>query len=295
MKAAFGFSVTLAAGLWLLAAGAVAPVEAAQLRQVTEKVFPLEPGGEFHINSQNGRIVVEAWDRPEARVQITREVRASDDERAAQLMKELSAEVTLSKTGITVESKYPKRSENVGLWDVLGQKVTALNIHYYVQVPAKTQVVLVTSNGEIRVRGIAGMVIGETMNGDVDVSSASGHVEVSTTNGDIRLAGITGSARAGTTNGGINVEIRKLDAGDNVTLQTTNGNVVASLPNNLKATIEAATTNGAVNIGYVIVRQSGSTSRTVVGKIGGGDGSAVKLRTTNGNVTVKKVGDSGTG
>ena len=124
----------------------------------------------------------------------------------------------------------------MGIWDVLGQKVTSLNIHYYIQVPAKTSVVLVTSNGEIRVRGIAGQVIGETMNGDVDVSSASGHVEVSTTNGDIRLAGIVGSARAGTTNGGISVEIRKLTVGEDVNLQTTNGNVSASLPGDLKAT-----------------------------------------------------------
>ncbi|MGH7681168.1 MAG: DUF4097 family beta strand repeat-containing protein [Candidatus Eiseniibacteriota bacterium] len=292
MKASVRLSVALAAGVLLTVAAGAPQAVAAQLRQVTEKVFPLEPGGEFRINSQNGRIVVEAWDRPEVRIQITREVRASDDERAAQLMKDLSADVTVSKTSISIESKYPKRSESVGIWDVLGQKVTALNIHYYVQVPAKTRVVLVTSNGEIRVRGIAGQVLGETMNGDVEVSSTTGHVEVSTTNGDIRLAGITGSARAGTTNGGINVEIRKLDVGDNVTLQTTNGNVSASLPSNLKATIEAVTTNGAVSIGYAIVRVGGSTSRAVVGTIGGGDGPAVKLRTTNGNVTVKKAGES---
>ncbi len=295
MKASIRLGVALAAGLLFGAAGGASPVDAAQLRQVTERTFAFQPGGELHINSQNGRIVVEAWDRSEARVQITREVRASDDQRAAELMKDLSADVSLSKTGITIDSKYPKRVESVGIWDVLGQKVTSLNIHYYIQVPAKTSVVLVTSNGEIRVRGIAGQVIGETMNGDVDVSSASGHVEVSTTNGDIRLAGIVGSARAGTTNGGISVEIRKLTVGEDVNLQTTNGNVSASLPGDLKATIEAVTTNGAVSIGYTMERASGSSSRSVVGTIGGGDGSAVKLRTTNGNVTVKKLGQSSSG
>ncbi len=295
MKARVGFGLALVAGLSLATACGLPRAEAAQLREVTERVFPFEPGGELRINSQNGRIVVEAWDRPEARVQITREVRANEDQRAAELMKELRADVTLAKGSIVIESKYPKRAESVGIWDVLGQRVTALNVHYYVQVPTKTRVVLMTSNGELRVRGITGHVVGQTVNGNVDVTSATGHVEVSTTNGDIRLAGIVGSARAGTTNGGINAEIRRLQSGEGVDLQTTNGNVTAALPSDLKGVIEAVTTNGRVSIGYSFEKLGVSSSKVVYGKIGGGDGSAVKLRTTNGNVTVKKVGESASG
>ena len=56
--------------------------EGAEARAVTERVFPLKPGGELAIESQNGRITVEAWNRPEARVQITRIVRANDEKRA---------------------------------------------------------------------------------------------------------------------------------------------------------------------------------------------------------------------
>lgn len=294
MKTPVRFGLALAVTVALAAAGGVSRVDAAQLREVTERVFPLEPGGELRINSQNGRITVEAWGKSEARVQITREVRASEGSRAAELMKELRVDVTVSKNSITIDSRYPKRSESVGIWDVLGQKVTALNIHYYVQVPAKTRLVLETANGELRVRGTSGYVVGQTVNGDIDVASATGHVEVSTTNGDIRLTGINGSARAGTTNGGINAEIRRLDPGQGVELATTNGNVNVALPADLKGLIEAITTNGTVSIGYTVERQGVSSSKVVLGKIGGGDGSGIKLRTTNGNVTVKKVG-SGSG
>jgi hypothetical protein len=281
--------VALAACVSAAAAGVPPTARAAQARQVNERVFAFEPGGKLTIESQNGRIVVEAWDRPEARIQITREVRAGDDERVAELIKELRADVTIAKGEITIESNYPRRPETVGILDVLGQKVTALNIHYYVQVPAKTSVVLVTSNGEVRVRGTSGSVTAQTVNGSIDVSSVTGHVSVSTTNGDIKLSGIHGSARAGTTNGGINAAFRRLEAGAGVTLATVNGNVSVTLPGTLKGTIGAETTNGRVRIDYAIEKVGVSSSKVVVGKIGGGDGVAVQLRTTNGNVTVKKA------
>src|SRR6266571_8439157 len=79
----------LAAWLCLCLFGLAPAAEAAQLREVTERVFPMKPGGELDINSQNGRITVEAWNRPEARIQITRTVRANSETRAAELMKEL--------------------------------------------------------------------------------------------------------------------------------------------------------------------------------------------------------------
>ncbi len=281
----------LAAWLCLSVFGWAPATEAAQLREVTEKVFPLQPGGELLINSQNGRITVEAWDRPEARVQITRTVRASDDKRAAALMKELRADVTLGEGRIEIQSRYPKRTESVGIWDVLGQRVTSLNIHYYVQVPAQTRLHLETSNGEIQVRGTSGALVGQTVNGDVEVTSTSGRVEVNTTNGNIRLVGIHGATRASTTNGGIEAEIRQLDSGAGVDLSTTNGDLTAVLPADLKAQLEARTTNGRVSIGFPVEMVGRASSKLVRGRIGGG-GAAVSLSTTNGNIVVKRVGES---
>jgi putative adhesin len=268
-----------------------APAVAAELREVTEKVFPLKPGGELVIDSQNGRITVEAWNRPEARIQITRTVRAGDAKRAAELMKELRADVTLGEGLIEVESRYPKRAESVGIWDVLGQRVSSLNIHYYVQVPAQTRLHLETSNGEIQIRGIAATVVGQTVNGDVDVTSTTGHVEVSTTNGNIRLVGIQGGTEASTTNGGIQAEIRRLDSDGEVDLSTTNGDLEAVLPANLKAKLEATTTNGSVSIGFPVEMIGRASSKLVRARIGGG-GAAVSLSTTNGNIVVKRAGES---
>ena len=277
--------------LWLVAGGLGDPADAAQRKQVTEKVFPLEPGGDLRIESQNGRITVEAWNRNEVRVQITRMVRANDDKRADEILKEMQVDVALGPGRIEIVSRFPKRVESVGFWDVLGQRVTAMNIHYYVQVPARTGLELTTTNGELQIKGTTGAVSGKTVNGSVEVRGIRGPVEVETTNGNIRLSGIAGSARAGTTNGTIAAELRQIDAGGRIALSTTNGNVTASLPGDLKATVDAETTNGRVRVAYPVQRLAGSTARVLHAKIGGG-GVDVTLRTTNGNIVIQKIGQS---
>lgn len=281
----------VSAWLCLSALGWAPAAEAAQLREVTERVLPFRPGGALEIKSQNGRITVEAWDRPEARIQMTRTVRANSDKRAAELMKELRADVTVGEGKIEIESRYPKRAENVGIWDVLGRRVSALNIHYYVQIPSQTRLQLETSNGEIQVRGTSGSLVGQTVNGTIDVTSTSGRVEVNTTNGNIRLVGIQGATRASTTNGGIQAEIRRLDPGAGVELSTTNGDLTAVLPAELKAQLEAMTTNGRVSVGFPVEMVGRASSKMVRGKIGGG-GAAVNLTTTNGDIVVKRAGES---
>ena len=284
----------LVAGLALVFISVAGPQPAysAQLRQVTEKVFPFGQGGSLSIENQNGRITVEAWDRPEVRIQITRIVRSGDDARAAALMKELRADIGIGDGKIEVVSRYPKRAESFGIWDVLGQRITALNIHYYVQVPTRTRLVLETSNGELRVRGTTGRVVGQTVNGNVEVTSVSGPVDVNTTNGNVRLWGLDGSAHAGTTNGGIEAELKRIEASGSVELATTNGDVSAAFPADLRATLDAVTTNGRITVGYPVEQPGVTTSKKVQGKIRGG-GIALTLRTTNGNIVLRKLGEAG--
>lgn len=273
--------------------GLASPASAVQKKIVTEKVFPLPPGGDLRIESQNGHISVETWNRPEASVQITRIARANEDRDAEALLKEMEAEVTLSPGRIEIVSRFPKRTETVGFWDILGQRVTSMNIHYHVKVPARTGLDLETTNGELEVKGTTAGLKGRTVNGAVQVRGVRGSVEVQTTNGSIQLSGIEGSTLAGTTNGTITAELRQIDASGKVVLSTTNGNVTASLPGNLKANVDAQTTNGRVRVAYPVTKRGGSTARSLHATIGGG-GVEVNLRTTNGHIVIRKIG-SGAG
>lgn len=274
------------AGVVVGIGSSIRPAEGAEARAVTERVFPLQAGGELTIESQNGRITVEAWNRPQARVQITRIVRANEEKRAQELLKEVQADVSVLPERISIKSRYPKRTENVGIWDVLGQRVTSMNIHYYVQVPIDTDLILQTSNGDLQIKGTSGDIDGQTVNGGIEVRSVSGPVEVSTTNGNIRLASVGGEMHAETTNGDVAAEL--MQVGKEVELTTTNGDVKVFLPGAAKAEIDASTTNGRVRVGYPIQREGGSTARTLHGRIGGGGGATLLLRTTNGNIVVDR-------
>ncbi len=279
-------------GVSVLAAVSVssARVDAAEIKRVTERVFPFSPGGELRLKDKNGRITVEGWARPEVRVQITRSVRAGDDAKAEELLKQLKADVEVREERIDIVSRFPKRQESIGLWDILGRKVASLQIHYYIQVPRETDMNLETSNGEIRVRGVAGSLVASTTNGDVHIAQAEGRTDVSTTNGEIEIVGASGSARARTTNGSVVAELRAIGSKDLVELSTTNGNVEAYFPNDLKAMLEAQTTNGRVSVAFPITMQGVMTSKSIRGTISGG-GATVSLATTNGNVEVRRLGE----
>jgi len=276
------------AGVAFLAGAA--PGRAAEIRNVGERTFPFAPGGEVFIESQNGRIVVEAWDRSQIRVQITRTVRAGNGARARELMKGLRADVELRPNQLRIQSRYPRVRENLGIWDILGGRVAALQVHYYLQVPRNTSFTLETSNGEVRVRGTRGDVKVVTVNGDLEFTGVNGSLEIQTTNGEVRLTGIEGSAAAQTTNGGITAMFSSVPPRGVVDLGTTNGNVEVTVPKSLRALFEATTTNGRVSItGFEIKTRGPITSKSVRGIIGGG-GANVTLRTTNGNVDVTPTG-----
>lgn len=288
-----GWGVALLATVALLGAGAP-NADAAQAKKVAEKVFEFAPDGEVSIESRNGRIVIEAWDRPEVRVQITRTVRAADDQQAQALLKELKADVELTPGRLDIVSRYPKRRENVGLWDFLGRRVAAMDIHYYLQVPRTTALTLQTTNGEIRVRGTSRTVNASTTNGDIRISGAGGPIEIETTNGALELLAISGDVKGTTTNGSIRAEIGSLGDAGNVELETTNGNVIVQLPPSLRASVTASTTNGKVTSSFPLTLSGAMSSKSIRGTIGGsGKGAALAFATTNGNIQLLKIGERG--
>ncbi len=288
-----GVGVALVAALVMSVAGADTAA-ATQAKKVAEKVFEFAPEGEVTIESRNGRIVIEAWDRPQVRVQITRTVRAADAQQAQALLKELKADVELRPGRLEIVSRYPKRRENVGLWDFLGRKIAAMDIHYYLQVPKATAVTLHTTNGEIRVRGTSRGVDAATTNGDIRVSGASGPVEVETTNGELELLAISGDVSGTTTNGSIRAEIGSLAENGSVALGTTNGNVVVHLPPSLKASVTASTTNGKVTSSFPLTLSGAMSSKSIRGTIGGsGKGAALTFATTNGTIQLLRIGERG--
>jgi DUF4097 and DUF4098 domain-containing protein YvlB len=282
----------IALAVALLAGTAAGPTTAtgAEVRKVTEKTIPFTESGAISIENQNGRITVEAWDRSDVRIQITRIARASDAQKAEEYLKQIRAEMEVTGSSIEIRSRFPKRNEKVGLFDVLSERVASFQIQYYLQVPVRTALALESTNGGIRVRGTRDGLKAETTNGNIELAGVTGTIATESTNGGIEVRNAAGSVAAATTNGGILIELKKLDAGGKVSAETTNGSVEVYLPGTVKANLEAETTNGRVSVTLPVTSKGPMTSKSVRGTMGGG-GPDITLATTNGNIEVRRLED----
>ena len=75
--------------------------------------------------------------------------------------------------------------------------------------------------------------------------------------------------------------------GVSANLQTTNGSIDLNLPGNFSGQIDAKTSKGRVRSDFP-VPVTDKSEKQLAGKIGGGGSAKVKLRTTNGNINLKK-------
>lgn len=121
-----------------------------------------------------------------------------------------------------------------------------------------------------------------SVNGDVTVGSVLSELIVKTTNGDITVGASRGAVRVATTNGDVELGIDSVGGGVNV--QTTNGDVTVHTARGVSGTLRMQTTNGDLEFGLTGTVTT-RTRRQVAALLGSG-GSAIELRTTNGDISV---------
>ena len=96
-------------GRWLCAlllVGATAQA-ATLLKERFEQTVPLRPGSEVRLSNANGAVTLEAWDRPEVRIEAEKQVRAGSDAAARKLMSQIRIEVANTPAGVRIDSVRP--------------------------------------------------------------------------------------------------------------------------------------------------------------------------------------------
>lgn len=146
------------------------------------------------------------------------------------------------------------------------------SVSFVVEVPAGTNLRLTTHNGPISIDGMRSTIEMRADNGPISVRRASG--------GDIR-------GRA--SNGPVSVD---LDGsrweGRGLDLETTNGPVALSIPENYSAALETGTVNGPMSVDFpMTVTIQGRVHRRINTTLGSG-GAPVRVVTTNGPVSIRR-------
>lgn len=189
----------------------------AQQTQRIDTTFSFSSTGIVDLASISGDIVVNGWERREARV-----LAYTDRGR-------IEYEFTGSRLSMEHRREGSWRGRN------------AEGTRYEVSVPRGARVMLRTTSGEVEVRSVGGDVEVHSTSGDVTIVEANGRVEVGTVSGEVMLSKIRGDVDATSVSG--SVEARDVE-GD-LNLGSTSGDLVVDGARGRN--VELSTTSGDVS------------------------------------------------
>jgi DUF4097 and DUF4098 domain-containing protein YvlB len=241
-----GFSVDVASG---------------RAQDTWTRSYALTAGGRLELINTNGRISAEPAEGDQVELVAERIAKASTDEAAQELMKQLDIREETGDSRVRVEVRAPR---------TFG--VSGFEVRWTVKVPRGVVVDLRTSNGRVALTGLHGEVHASTVNGGIEG----------------RGLGVT-SLEATTVNGGVDVELTNaLTSAGSISLEAVNGGVALALPDGSQASVVARVTNGGISTTGLDFQTTGEqTRRRFEGTLNGG-GARVTLQTTNGGVRLSK-------
>lgn len=235
---------------------------------------------EVKIEVRNGSIEVRTWDRNEIDVDIEERVNEYDRDDAERIAGE--AELTSRKQGSTLVLE-------IDYGDLSKKEQGHYSCSVDVRLPERLALRLMSTNGAIRAENVKGEVDAQTTNGAISVGGSEDDVRVQTTNGAVRVGWVGGDLKVKSTNGALNLA----GAGGNVEARTTNGGILLRVDPESNFVVEAETTNGRISEDLSHRKFEAKFNRRHTHLIGAygesGEANKIRLRTTNGRVTIEEA------
>lgn len=144
------------------------------------------------------------------------------------------------------------------------------SVSYQILVPRNTNLKLIANNGGI------------------SISDVEGTMDFETKNGGINVRDVAGSVKGRTRNGGVNARLAgKSWRGAGLDLETTNGGINLTLPENYSAKLQTGTVNGGFKSDLELTVKLKEYRRGVnIDTDLNGGGAPVRIVTTNGGVRI---------
>jgi len=247
--------------------------------------------GVLRVHNANGRTCVLAEDRDDVEVRAIKNARAESTEEAERLLEQIRIVCEETGDALEFEVDVPRR------WNRRGYANLEMRI------PRGLAVDVTASNGKVSIHGVRGQVHTRSSNGSVHIEDVTGDIEIATSNakvscsntcgrllarssnGKIELLNHSGSMDASTSNGLIRAALDKVGK-EGVQLATSNGRIVLELPADVDAEIDIRVDNGVIRNERELCRSSRASNGQIRGRLGAG-GSLIKLRTSNGSISLK--------
>ncbi|HET7537164.1 MAG TPA: DUF4097 family beta strand repeat-containing protein, partial [Candidatus Didemnitutus sp.] len=289
----------------------------AKITRTVEKTFTVQEGGNLKTVTQGGDIVIHTADVATVHVVAKEVIRASTEQEADELLKDL--ELTMEQQGndVTVEAKYDKSSGfHIGNWP-------PVHVSFTITVPKSYNANLSTSGGDIQVDSLKGNVRARTSGGNLHFERIEGDIDGGTSGGDVTLKEGTAHAKLTTSGGNIHVDraggpTQVSTSGGDIVLNsvaqllkatTSGGNIRATITEPIKQDTELGTSGGDVTVHVVkgagfqldastsggdvdaagltiTIEKGGSGKSKLIGAVNGG-GPRLKLRSSGGDITIR--------
>jgi DUF4097 and DUF4098 domain-containing protein YvlB len=284
----------LPGGLWL-AAGTI--LAAADFENNLEKTFQVAPGGKLIVEADQGSCELTSVEGDKVQVRVLRESKSATRAQANELF--ANHEVTFQQDGGTVSVVAKSKKD---LTSFLRANRPYLQVRYLISLPAKLDVDLKTSGGDIVVGNRDGSVQARTSSGAIRLQHASGSIEVNDSGGNITIGEAGGDLIAQTSSGSISVQkvsgkaeisnsggdIQIDDAARAVVAKTSSGSIRLK---SVKGDVEASNSGGDIQADLVGGNLVASTSSGSI-NLGQLKGQRVNLKNSGGDIGIESADGS---
>jgi len=258
---------------------------------VEELRFEISGRNVVRLHNANGRTRVIGEDRSDIAVVVSKTARAESTEAANRLLAEIRLVSKDIENRLDLGIEIPRR------WNRRG----CANVE--IRIPKKMQIEIASINGRIEVDGLRARVRARSSNGSACIRDIVGNVDVTTSNakvccshtrgqlnarssnGKIEIEGHSGSIDASTSNGLIRASLEVLGK-RGVQLATSNGRIVLELPEEVDADVDIRIDNGIIRSDRTLSPGNRESTGRLSGRLGNG-GAQVKLRTSNGSISLR--------
>ena len=250
----------------VLSLGAVA-ASAATASETIDRTVVLPLGHGVVVQNLNGSVEIAGWGQDRVRLVAVKNARAATEGRAQAYLREVQVRMEQRDGNLFITTRTPGEGGGLRAW--LACTGVDGHVAYRLTVPRHARIAATTVNGNVEIAGLTAPVRAASTNGNVSVLEVGGEVDASSVNGNVQ------------------VDLRRADPRSAMELSTVNGSIVLYVPDGFRAYVDARTTNGSVGTDLPL-QVAGTRSRSkIVGSLNGGATKLV-LRTTNGNIWLRR-------
>lgn len=167
---------------------------AAQVHDQEQREVPLTGVKALKVvASEEGGVSIRGWDKPFARLMICKYAGAQTKAQAQRAL----ASVTVNFANGDLSTQGPVIDATQVWW-----------VNMILYVPKKAEVDVLSANGGIAIRNMAGKVTARATNGGISIAQSSGDFRITTESGGVTLDRVTGKIQAATQNGPIALKLK---------------------------------------------------------------------------------------